>query len=312
MAHHQLRKDRTCQNCNYVVENKFCSRCGQENIETRQSFGHLVIHFFEDFTHYDNYFWKTIKTLLFRPSVLTKEYLTGKRQLYVPPVKLYIFISFITFLLWGLTSSFENKEKDNSFVNFGDDKEVFLKESGLETFPTVKELDSVQNSLPESKKSEGAKYWMKKKLAKINENYKSENFKEKLEDSFLHNLPKALFLYLPFFALNLWIFHGKKRWYFFDHGIFTLHYFSFILFTFTSSLIINFILDLLHLDSLFNYFQLLFMGWWFFYFFRSHRRFYGESKLISRLKGIALFFINILFISIFLLVLIFYGMVNMH
>src|SRR5690606_28206355 len=85
--------------------------------ETRQSFGHLVAHFAEDFTHYDSGFWKTIKHLLFRPARLTKEYLMGKRQEYVPPVKLYIFISFITFLLPALLPDFnKSKENDSAFI----------------------------------------------------------------------------------------------------------------------------------------------------------------------------------------------------
>lgn len=47
--------------------------------------------------------------------------------------------------------------------------------------------------------------------------------------TFFHSLPKALFLYLPLFALTLWLFHSKKKFWYFDHGVFTLHYFSFLL-----------------------------------------------------------------------------------
>ncbi|MBC8644939.1 DUF3667 domain-containing protein [Flavobacterium lindanitolerans] len=99
MGHQKLRENKTCLNCNYVVENKFCPNCGQENTETRQSFHYLFTHFIEDLTHYDGSFWKTIKGLLFKPGYLTKTYLEGKRKKFVPPVKLYIFISFVTFFL---------------------------------------------------------------------------------------------------------------------------------------------------------------------------------------------------------------------
>ena len=105
MAHHELRNDKTCLNCFHVVESRFCPNCGQENTETRKSFGHLITHFVEDFTHYDNAFWTTIKYLLFKPALLTKEYLSGKRQLFVPPVKLYIFVSFVTFFLLSVLPS---------------------------------------------------------------------------------------------------------------------------------------------------------------------------------------------------------------
>ncbi|WP_313029343.1 hypothetical protein [Soonwooa sp.] len=57
---------------------------------------------------------------------------------------------------------------------------------------------------------------------------KGEIYTKILQTSF-HNLPKALFIYLPIFAFFLWIFHNKKKWWYFDHDIFTLHYFSFLL-----------------------------------------------------------------------------------
>lgn len=61
-----------------MVGNKFCPNCAQENSDTRKTFHHLFLHFFEDLTHYENAFWRTIKILLLNPALLTKEYLSGK------------------------------------------------------------------------------------------------------------------------------------------------------------------------------------------------------------------------------------------
>lgn len=112
----KLRKDKNCLNCGHIVEEKFCPNCGQENIETRQTFYFLLTHFIEDITHYDGKLWKTIKYLLSYPGKLTKEYLAGKRQLFVAPVRLYIFISFITFLLiaFNASSEMENESKSET------------------------------------------------------------------------------------------------------------------------------------------------------------------------------------------------------
>ena len=114
--HNSIRKDKTCLNCNYVVEKRFCPNCGQENTDTRKTFSHLFVHFFEDLTHYENAFWKTIKNLILRPSALTKEYLSGKRLSYLAPVRLYIFISFVTFLLIAV---FPNDPKSD-FITVND------------------------------------------------------------------------------------------------------------------------------------------------------------------------------------------------
>ena len=118
MSKSKIRNDKTCLNCRYVVENRFCPNCGQENTDTRKTFHHLFIHFFEDLTHYENAFWPTIKNLIFKPAALTKEYLSGKRLTYLAPVRLYIFISFITFLIIALFSS------QNEPLNYASKKET--------------------------------------------------------------------------------------------------------------------------------------------------------------------------------------------
>ncbi|WP_209023080.1 DUF3667 domain-containing protein [Sphingobacterium sp. CZ-2] len=106
MGHGQLRKEKNCLNWGHRVEEHFYPHCGQENIENRQLFHYLFCHFFEDFTRYDDQFWKTMRNLLFAPGLLTKVYLAGQRQgqAYVPPVKLYIFnplLPFLSFPFWG-------------------------------------------------------------------------------------------------------------------------------------------------------------------------------------------------------------------
>ena len=99
MSKHPIRQDKNCLNCGQHVEHRFCPNCGQENADTRKTFHHLFVHFFEDLTHYENAFWRTIKNLLFKPAVLTKQYLSGKRLSYLAPVRLYIFISFLVFFV---------------------------------------------------------------------------------------------------------------------------------------------------------------------------------------------------------------------
>jgi hypothetical protein len=94
-----LRSEKTCLNCGARVDDQFCPGCGQKNILVKESFGHLIGHFFQDLTHYDSKFFLTIKNLLVRPGLLTREYLAGKRASYLHPVRLYIFVSFFYFLL---------------------------------------------------------------------------------------------------------------------------------------------------------------------------------------------------------------------
>jgi hypothetical protein len=330
MSKENLRKDKTCLNCSHVVEKRFCANCGQENTQPRKTFHHLFTHFAEDLVHYDGAFWKTVKALLFKPAVLTKEYLSGKRKTYVPPVKLYIFINFLAFFLLSVlpSNSGEEGEQNNKTPKqqevvrdtISRNPNIILtkpnsKNSLISDFQTVRELDSVQNSKPESEKMPRFAYWLERKLTEVSENTPPDEMKEKFTESFQHNLPKVLFLYMPFFAFVLWLFHGKKRWYYFDHGIFTLHYFSFLLLTFSVILILYSIVSYCGETANNVFLFISFTGlplWWFFYFFRSHRRFYGESKLVSRLKSCGLFIINFFLIIFFMLGAMLYTALNIH
>lgn len=384
MAHkNPIRKDKTCLNCNHVVDQRFCPNCGQENTDTRKTFYHLFVHFFEDLTHYENAFWKTIKNLLLKPASLTKEYLSGKRLSYLAPVRLYIFISFVTFFMIAVLPDEDESdnvikinEKENKSpksdknlsYNYGDSikKEVNeelqkndsiskdtlskealrieeLKKKGVlkpseadsikkliqlgkkeETakknygffssqYESVAQLDSVRKSKPEEMND--IEYWLEKKGIKLKEKYTEEQLKEKFLESIKHNFPKTLFIYMPLFALILWFFHNKKRWYYFDHGIFTLHYFSFLL-------LITLIMMLL--DALFSLFgdswfwitiQFLinFTGiiWMFYYFFPAHHRFYGETRMVSFIKSIFIFIINSILFSIVLTLFLIYTFANL-
>ena len=315
MGHGKIRIDKTCLNCNYVVENKFCPNCGQENTETRKSFHYLFTHFVEDLTHYDGSFWKTIKALLFKPGRLTKEYLEGKRLKYVPPVKLYIFISFVAFLLPKFLPEYSlfgreqiKKEKNAVYLKRDAKDSIYAVTDRNIGVHNVKELDSLQNVLPESEKIPFVEYYGTKSLLKLEGDKNQDELVAKAFESFIHTLPKVLFFYMPVFAFLLWLFHDKKKFFYFESGVFTLHYFAFLLLSSTILIVANWFIDLFYYKDIFaKICIIIFLFYSFFYFFRAHSNFYGERKLISRSKSLALFFINVLLIMSISLALFFYS-----
>jgi hypothetical protein len=93
------RKENDCLNCGTILEGKFCHNCGQENLEMKESFGHMLNHAISDYFHFDYQFFHTLKPLFFKPGRLTNEYNSGHRAQYLHPVKMYIFISLVFFLI---------------------------------------------------------------------------------------------------------------------------------------------------------------------------------------------------------------------
>lgn len=93
------RTEHDCLNCGNTFEGHYCNNCGQENLELKEDFGHLMVHAVGDYFHFDEKFFHTLKPLLFQPGKLTVDYMAGKRTQYLHPIRMYIFISLVYFIL---------------------------------------------------------------------------------------------------------------------------------------------------------------------------------------------------------------------
>lgn len=93
------RKDHNCLNCGFHVEEHYCSRCGQPNLELKENFWEFISHSVAHYFHFDNKFFQTLKPLLTKPGQVTVDYLAGKRARYINPVSMYIFVSIVYFIV---------------------------------------------------------------------------------------------------------------------------------------------------------------------------------------------------------------------
>lgn len=100
MSHIPGRKEKDCLNCGTIVAGRYCQHCGQENVVPKETFWHMVTHFFYDIFHFDGQFFHTLRILVMKPGFLTGEYMKGRRASYVHPIKMYVFSSAIFFLLF--------------------------------------------------------------------------------------------------------------------------------------------------------------------------------------------------------------------
>ncbi|HKO95752.1 MAG TPA: DUF3667 domain-containing protein [Pyrinomonadaceae bacterium] len=96
-----------CANCGAELTGAYCHRCGQKKVDRRDfSVKYFFRHLLHELTDLDgSKILKTLFALLFRPGLLTSEYLAGRKGSYLNPIRIYLTFSALYFLFaWGTLS----------------------------------------------------------------------------------------------------------------------------------------------------------------------------------------------------------------
>jgi len=90
-----------CNNCKQqLIENSnYCHLCGQNTRNYNDSFWSIAKSQMHELLDIDGRLSRTLKVLITQPGELSKAYKSGQRVLYTPPLRLYIAISILFFLL---------------------------------------------------------------------------------------------------------------------------------------------------------------------------------------------------------------------
>jgi hypothetical protein len=125
VSHHPERKDKNCLNCGTIVSGRYCQNCGQENIETRESFWSLMKDFVFDIIHFDGNFFHTLKYMFTRPGYVARQYAEGKRASFLHPIRMYLFTSAVFFLVFfSLNNDFFFKKNGKDILTSEERKEM--------------------------------------------------------------------------------------------------------------------------------------------------------------------------------------------
>lgn len=218
MSHKKYRTETNCLNCGTEVTGKFCSNCGQENIDTREGFFHMAFEFVSDYFHFDSKFFRSLIPLFTRPGFLTKEYWDGRRARYIHPLRIFFFTTIIFVIA---TSAFYKKFGDElKSKMIVPDKEFAMYDSAyLSNLP-----DTAKVFVSSSKDSITIK---EVKEAKLHEARQIKKFTDSLDSTF-SNLKYITFLLLPVYALFFRIMYRKQRPFYVDHLIYAMHLMTFI------------------------------------------------------------------------------------
>ncbi len=202
-----------CQNCESELTGPFCSNCGQAAKSRRGPIWTVSGEFLQDTLALDSKTFKSLLTLLFKPGVLTKAFLDGKRHSVLPPVRLYLAISLLFFFVFQIPSP--EVEKSNVYIG-----NILLgHEEPIKGAPRYMIMhfgkENVLNTWFEQTYSEQIKV-LKKSDPQLSV--------EKIFNSLEEVMPSMLIFFLPLFALVMKLLYLFKRVLYFDHLIFSLHF----------------------------------------------------------------------------------------
>ncbi|HEY5822732.1 MAG TPA: DUF3667 domain-containing protein, partial [Cyclobacteriaceae bacterium] len=157
-------------NCGTKLTDTFCAHCGQKDIPRRQTLGDMLTNFISSFWSYEGKFFLTTKYLVTKPGFLAEEYNAGRRESYYHPARMYVFISFVFFLIFF--SLPDKVDLGKPQVNIKMDRED-LKELNDEF--TEADLDSILASVPADSKNPKLKLFTSALLDSIKKKSKKAN-----------------------------------------------------------------------------------------------------------------------------------------
>ena len=267
-----------CDNCGAVVSGRYCAACGQRVEPPLHSLWHFTKTATEDLTHADSRLWRTLGALLFRPGYLTREFLVGRRACYLPPVRLYLVIS-VLFFLWASATHnqpivIQVTEPDHgpshaAVTPF--DEDIFGKRLPGESAEQHAERvcsSGVNYDGPWRARIQPAAH--RACVRVVLDKGRS------LPEVFLHNVPRAMFLFLPLLAGAMMLMYWRPRHYYVEHLLLFVHNHAFVFLLLLLAGLASALLP--PLSGWISAAVTLYVAW---YAYRSMRVVYGQGRVLT-------------------------------
>jgi hypothetical protein len=252
-----------CPNCDTPLHGSYCSTCGQHQRRYDQAFSQLVSEGLGDIFRLDARGSKTLLSLLFRPGQLIVEFLAGARARFISPVRLYLVVSLLLFLLISI-----GPEDRSEHVVEAD--HAALHDAIMEYII----LDGVDGPLTQYAQEQILKMMV---LGRSNP--------QLLFDQYVDLLATVMFFMIPIFAIFVKLFYLGSRYFYTEHLIVCVYLQSFIYIAFSMLLVLGFFGDAL--DGIDYAIQL----WIPVYIFISIRVVYRQSYFLTVSKYVILTFV---------------------
>ncbi len=299
-----------CANCRTELQGEYCVACGQRHEPHIHSVAHFAGEAFESISHADSRLWRTIWYLFSRPGFLTREFFAGRRVSYLPPFRLYLVLSVLFFLLTSLPGGDPGPESgtatpapaasgqsDSSGSDpatratqqaLGEAREV-IRESGIPIRPpdadeqatglrkTVK-IDGLDDFCRAFDKAETGEDGAARRDSVRRFCHKVRYDTASLGTDLLHNVPRAMFVFLPLLAAFMKLLYWKPKRYYVEHLLFLVHNHAAVFLIFIGITLIGFVP---WLGGYSAWFVIALLGYLVWYMFRAMRNMYGQGGALT-------------------------------
>ena len=225
-----------CPNCGTAAARNFCPECGQEQISVRLGLRDLAREFLDDHVGWSTKVPRTLGRLLLSPGALTRDFIEGRRARYLSPLRLYLLLSVIFFLVAASAPRWAAGRGTVVRVSMDGDSAAVL---GADDEPARRRAraDSIDAriaaNMPDTTTLRGR---IKLRFLRRNSEFKRMD-EAGQRDAFIGGLvrrmPNVMFVLLPVFALLVQAVTWRRRRFYAEHFVFALHTHAFAFATFT-------------------------------------------------------------------------------
>ena len=281
-----------CENCGAPVSVRYCGACGQRLEPPVHSLWQFLQVAAEDLTHADSRLWRTLAALLFKPGYLTAQFLAGRRASYLPPVRLYLVLS-VVFFIWISATQQHLSVVQIDAPRAGGTAAVAPRAGERRSTPFSPALPGESAQQRSERLCQDTIYegpWQQRLAPLVSRACRTvvEDNGRSVREAFLHNLPRAMFVFLPLLAGAMMLIYWRPRHYYVEHLLWFVHNhaFGFVLLLLASAVSA--------LPGAAGWVRLalwLYIPW---YMYRSLRVVYGQGRWLTFSKLLLLSFFYLL------------------
>ena len=232
-----------CANCGTAAGDAYCPHCGQEQHDLHRSVRSIFGEALDSLAGWDGKIPVTLWQLVRHPGALTTEFLAGRRARYLRPLRLYLTLSLVYFLVlsmdWGARGRSLNVQFDeapgrqadaaarrDSLVEARSDSIGNARADSLVAARTARRARRPK-APPDTTVLRGRiEHAFERRIERLRQLPKAQRNRA-FTNAFFGQMPNMVFALVPLFALLLRLAYRKSSLYYAEHLVHALHLHAF-------------------------------------------------------------------------------------